>query len=112
MGDGSVESLRLRDTVKGTESDLEVSGMFVAIGHDPNTTLFRDQLDVDENGYIITDADSTRTSVEGVFAAGDVQDPRVPPGDHRVRFRVHGRDRSRALARRAPRRGADLTGCS
>src|SRR6478672_7669931 len=74
MGDGSVESVRLRDTVKGTESDLEVAGMFVAIGHDPNTALFRDQLDLDENGYIITEADSTRTSVEGVFAAGDVQD--------------------------------------
>jgi thioredoxin reductase (NADPH) len=73
-GDGSVESLRLRDTVNGTESDLEVAGMFVAIGHDPNTALFRDQLELDENGYIITDADSTRTSVEGVFAAGDVQD--------------------------------------
>jgi thioredoxin reductase (NADPH) len=74
MGDGSVESLRLLDTVKGTESDLEVAGMFVAIGHDPNTALFRDQLDLDENGYIITAADSTQTSVEGVFAAGDVQD--------------------------------------
>ena len=74
MGDGSVESLHLRDTVQGTESKLEVAGMFVAIGHDPNTALFRDQLDLDENGYIVTDADSTRTSVEGVFAAGDVQD--------------------------------------
>ena len=74
MGDGSVESLHLRDTVHGTESDLEVAGMFVAIGHDPNTALFRDQLDLDENGYIITESDSTRSSVEGVFAAGDVQD--------------------------------------
>jgi thioredoxin reductase (NADPH) len=74
QGDGSVESLRLRDTVNGTESDLEVAGMFVAIGHDPNTALFVDQLDLDENGYIVTAADSTRTSVEGVFAAGDVQD--------------------------------------
>ena len=74
MGDGSVEAVRLRDTVTGTESDLEVAGMFVAIGHDPNTALFRDQLELDENGYIITAADSTRTSVEGVFAAGDVQD--------------------------------------
>jgi thioredoxin reductase (NADPH) len=73
-GDGSVESLRLRDTVNGTESDLEVAGMFVAIGHDPNTALFRDQLELDENGYIVTAADSTQTSVEGVFAAGDVQD--------------------------------------
>jgi thioredoxin reductase (NADPH) len=74
MGNGSVESVRLRDTVTGAESDLEVSGLFVAIGHDPNTALFRDQLDLDENGYIVTGADSTRTSVEGVFAAGDVQD--------------------------------------
>ena len=73
-GDGSVESLRLRDTVDGTESDLEVAGMFVAIGHDPNTALFRDQLELDENGYIVTAADSTSTSMEGVFAAGDVQD--------------------------------------
>jgi thioredoxin reductase (NADPH) len=74
MGNGSVEAVRLVDTVTGAESDLEVSGLFVAIGHDPNTELFRDQLDLDENGYIITAPDSTRTSVAGVFAAGDVQD--------------------------------------
>jgi thioredoxin reductase (NADPH) len=74
VGNGSVESLRLRDTVTGSESDLEIAGLFVAIGHDPNTALFRGQLELDENGYIITAADSTRTSVEGVFAAGDVQD--------------------------------------
>jgi thioredoxin reductase (NADPH) len=74
VGDGAVESLRLRDTVTGAESDLEVQGLFVAIGHDPNTGLFRGQLDLDENGYILTEADSTRTSVPGVFAAGDVQD--------------------------------------
>jgi len=74
LSSGSVESVRLLDTVDGTQSDLEVNGLFVAIGHDPNTALFRDQLELDENGYIVTDADSTRTSVEGVFAAGDVQD--------------------------------------
>jgi thioredoxin reductase (NADPH) len=74
VGDGSVESVRLRDTVTGEESDLDVQGLFVAIGHDPNTALFRGQLDLDDNGYIVTDADSTRTSVDGVFAAGDVQD--------------------------------------
>src|SRR3954470_12677495 len=74
VGDGSVDALRLRDTVTGDESDLEVQGLFVAIGHDPNTALFRGQLDLDENGYVVTAADSPRASVEGVFAAGDVQD--------------------------------------
>ena len=74
VGNGAVESVRLRDTVTGTESDLEVQGLFVAIGHDPNTALFQGQLELDENGYIVTDADSTRTSMPGVFAAGDVQD--------------------------------------
>jgi thioredoxin reductase (NADPH) len=74
VGNGSVEAVRLRDTVSGAESDLEVQGLFVAIGHDPNTSLFAGQLDLDENGYILTAPDSTRTSIEGVFAAGDVQD--------------------------------------
>jgi thioredoxin reductase (NADPH) len=74
VGNGAVEAIRLQDTVTGAESDLEVNGLFVAIGHDPNTALFRGQLDLDENGYIVTAPDSTRTSVEGVFAAGDVQD--------------------------------------
>jgi thioredoxin reductase (NADPH) len=73
-GNGAVEAIRLLDTVTGAESDLEVNGLFVAIGHDPNTSLFAGQLDLDENGYIVTAPDSTRTSVEGVFAAGDVQD--------------------------------------
>jgi thioredoxin reductase (NADPH) len=74
IGNGSVEAIRLQDTVTGAESDLEVQGLFVAIGHDPNTALFTGQLDLDENGYIVTAPDSTRTSVDGVFAAGDVQD--------------------------------------
>jgi thioredoxin reductase (NADPH) len=74
VGNGAVEAIRLQDTVTGAESDLEVNGLFVAIGHDPNTALFRGQLDLDENGYIVTAPDSTRASVEGVFAAGDVQD--------------------------------------
>jgi len=74
IGNGSVEAIRLQDTVTGVESDLEVQGLFVAIGHDPNTALFTGQLDLDENGYIVTASDSTRTSIDGVFAAGDVQD--------------------------------------
>jgi thioredoxin reductase (NADPH) len=74
VGNGSVESLRVRDTETGAQSDLDVQGLFVAIGHDPNTALFRGQLDLDDDGYIITAPDSTRASVEGVFACGDVQD--------------------------------------
>ena len=74
LGDGSVEALKVRDVVTGAVSDFAGDGLFVAIGHDPTTGLFRGQLDLDDDGYIITGADSTRTSVEGVFAAGDVQD--------------------------------------
>jgi thioredoxin reductase (NADPH) len=74
LGNGTVEALRLRDTISGKQSDLTVSGVFVAIGHTPNTSLFVNQLDLDENGYIVTAPSSTATSVEGVFAAGDVQD--------------------------------------
>jgi thioredoxin reductase (NADPH) len=74
-GDGRVEQLGLRDTVTGETSDLKVGGLFVAIGHDPNTKLVEGQLELDENGYVVLPgAASTRTSVEGVFAAGDVAD--------------------------------------
>jgi len=74
LGNGKVESLRLRDVETDATSDLAVSGVFVAIGHTPNTALFAGQLDLDENGYILTRPDSSVTSVPGVFAAGDVQD--------------------------------------
>jgi thioredoxin reductase (NADPH) len=73
-GDGRVEHLKLRDVETNATSELVVSGVFVAIGHDPNTKLFGDQLDLDDGGYIVTKADSTQTSIAGVFAAGDVQD--------------------------------------
>jgi thioredoxin reductase (NADPH) len=73
LGAEKVEGLALRDTVTGEASKLEVGGVFVAIGHDPNTSLFVDQLELDANGYIVT-RDGSRTSVEGVFACGDVQD--------------------------------------
>ncbi len=74
IGADRVDQVALRDTVTGEESKLDVNGLFVAIGHDPNTALFDGQLDLDDGGYVITQADSTRTSVEGVFACGDVQD--------------------------------------
>ena len=74
IGDGRVEGLELRDIETGNTDVLNVNGLFVAIGHDPNTQLFVGQLELDENGYIVTKAPSTQTSLTGVFAAGDVQD--------------------------------------
>jgi thioredoxin reductase (NADPH) len=74
LGEGAVEGVVLEDTVTGEHRTLAVDGVFVAIGHDPNTKLFRGQLDLDDAGYAITRPDSTATSVDGVFAAGDMQD--------------------------------------
>jgi thioredoxin reductase (NADPH) len=70
---GGVETLTLRNTETNETSQLAVEGVFIAIGHDPNTKVFRGKLDMDENGYLTTHHGS-RTNVEGVFAAGDVQD--------------------------------------
>ena len=70
---GGVETLTLRNTETNGISTLPVEGIFIAIGHEPNTKVFRGKLDMDENGYLITH-DGSRTNVAGVFAAGDVQD--------------------------------------
>lgn len=75
LGDKGVNALKLKNTVDGKESQLEVEGIFVAIGHKPNTDLFKDILEMNEVGYLITRPKTTYTSIEGVFAAGDVQDP-------------------------------------
>jgi len=69
-----VTAARLRNVGNGETRDLEVDGVFVAIGHRPNTDIFKGQVDMDAEGYIVTAPDSTATSVPGVFAAGDVQD--------------------------------------
>jgi thioredoxin reductase (NADPH) len=73
-GEGHMTGVRLRDTVTGEMREIEAEGLFVAIGHDPNTSLFLDWLDHDEQGYLVTEPGSTRTNIPGVFAAGDVQD--------------------------------------
>ena len=70
----SVTGVRLRDTVGGAERHIELDGVFIAIGHSPTTAVFRDQVALDAEGYVVTSPGSTRTSVPGVFAAGDVQD--------------------------------------
>jgi thioredoxin reductase (NADPH) len=73
LGDERVAGLRVRDSISGEERDLDVTGVFVAIGHIPNTTLVNSQIDLEENGYVRTGHGSF-TTVEGLFAAGDVQD--------------------------------------
>jgi thioredoxin reductase (NADPH) len=74
LGETHVTGVRLRHMETGEPLEVEAGGFFVAIGHDPNTALFVDQLDHDENGYLITKPGSTETNVAGVFAVGDVQD--------------------------------------
>ncbi|GAA0507912.1 thioredoxin-disulfide reductase [Saccharopolyspora subtropica] len=74
VGDTSVSGLKLRDTVTGETSDLEVTGMFVAIGHDPRSQLVRDQVTVDAEGYVQVQQPTTHTGIPGVFAAGDLVD--------------------------------------
>lgn len=74
LGDEKVAGLRLRDTVTGAERELAVTGLFIAIGHDPRSELFKGQLRLDDEGYVLVDAPTTKTELPGVFAAGDVVD--------------------------------------
>ncbi|MFP9119084.1 thioredoxin-disulfide reductase [Flavobacterium sp. RNTU_13] len=74
LGDNVVEGLRVVNNVTGEKHDIAITGLFIAIGHKPNTEIFAGQLTMDETGYLITEPGSTRTNVPGVFAAGDVQD--------------------------------------
>ncbi len=74
LGEGQIRGLKLRNVNTDEVNDVQFSGVFVAIGHKPNTGLFAGQLDLKDNGYLITKPDSSYTNVEGVFACGDVQD--------------------------------------
>jgi thioredoxin reductase (NADPH) len=74
LGDNVVEGVRAVNNQTGDKHDIPVTGVFIAIGHTPNTQLFKGVLDMDETGYLITNGKSTKTNVPGVFAAGDVQD--------------------------------------
>ncbi|MCP4155442.1 MAG: thioredoxin-disulfide reductase [bacterium] len=77
IGEDAVKGIKIKNKITGESSQLELAGMFVAIGHTPNTSLFKDSLKLDESGYILTSEDKsqrTATSIPGVFACGDVQD--------------------------------------
>lgn len=74
LGDQVVEGLRIVNNQTGEKEEIAITGLFIAIGHKPNTDIFKGQLDMDETGYIITDAKSTKTNKPGVFASGDAQD--------------------------------------
>ncbi len=73
-GDMELTSIEVFDNKENKNFNMDIDGVFVAIGHDPATSLFKDQIDMDDNGYILTKPDSTQTSLSGVFAAGDVKD--------------------------------------
>ena len=73
-GDNKVERLHVKDTKTGEARIVEATGLFIAIGHDPRSELFRDQVDTDEDGYVLADSPSTRTNLPGVFASGDLVD--------------------------------------
>jgi len=74
LGEKNVEAVRIRNVQTGEKTEIPVKGFFVAIGHEPNSAIFTDFLHMDEAGYILTTPGTSRTNIEGVFAAGDVQD--------------------------------------
>jgi len=74
LGEQVVEGLRIINNISGEKQEIKISGLFIAIGHKPNTDIFSGQLDMDSDGYLITNGKSTKTNIHGVFASGDVQD--------------------------------------
>jgi len=74
LGEEVVEGLKIFNNQTGEKDEIKISGLFIAIGHKPNTDIFKNQLDMDDDGYLITSGKSTRTNLPGVFASGDVQD--------------------------------------
>lgn len=74
LGEQVVEGLRMVNSLTGEKEEISITGLFIAIGHKPNTDIFKGQIDMDDMGYIITKGKSTKTNKPGVFASGDVQD--------------------------------------
>ena len=109
--DGKMRAVVIRDLDTDETRELEASGLFVAIGHDPTTALFLDQLDHDEAGYLVTRPGSTETNVAGRLRGRRRPGPHVPSGDHGGGLRLYGGARRRAVARgaRGPRTGRRCT---
>ena len=74
LGDNVVDGVRVVNNISGDKKEISVMGLFIAIGHKPNTDLFKGVLNMDDTGYLITEGKTTKTNIPGVFAAGDVQD--------------------------------------
>ena len=74
LGDQVVDGLRMKNNKSGYTDEISITGLFIAIGHKPNTDIFKEQLEMDDAGYLITKGKTTETNVPGVFASGDVQD--------------------------------------
>ena len=102
VGTDRLEGAVVRNVHTGEQSTLPVTGLFVAIGHRPNTDLFQGVLDTDESGYLVTRPGSTATNIAGVFACGDVQDHTYRQAITAAGSGLHGCDRRRALARSQP----------
>ena len=74
VGENVVEAIKIKNNLNKEASEVKITGLFIAIGHTPNTDIFKGSVEMDDSGYILTDKISTKTNVPGVFAAGDVQD--------------------------------------
>ena len=74
LGENVVEGIRMKNNITGSTEEIKITGLFIAIGHKPNTEIFKGKLEMDQEGYIITKGKSTSTNIPGVFASGDVQD--------------------------------------
>ena len=74
IGENVVEGIKIKNNLNNEVSEIKITGLFIAIGHSPNTDIFKGSVEMDDSGYILTDKISTKTNIPGVFAAGDVQD--------------------------------------
>ena len=110
-GDDKVTGVTLRDTETGETRELDATGLFVAIGHDPRSELLPGQVRLDDEGYVLVDAPSTRTNLTGRLRLWRPRRPPLPPGDHRRRHRLCRGPRRRALPVRPRLRGDHLRRC-